>query len=91
MTALHHPHVLHGDKSPLLQPVPNWEENPKSKHNTNFLCQLIESWRRLVGSPSPPLPCPLTLNATSPLFWHTSRDSDPSTPWAAVPMYHLSF
>jgi len=31
-------------------------------------------------NPNPP---PQTLGATSPWFWNTSRDSDPTTPWAA--------
>jgi len=36
---------------------------------------------------------PLTtfLSATSLWLWSTTRDGDPTTPWAAVPMHHHSF
>jgi len=41
---------------------------------------------------STPSPCPPTtsLSATSPRFWNTSRDGDPTTPCAAVPLHHHS-
>ena len=41
---------------------------------------------------SSPPPCPLTTScsATSPQLWDASRDGDPTTPWAAVPLPHRS-
>jgi len=46
----------------------------------------------LVGAGGMPAPCPPTtsLSATSPRLWDTSRDGDPTTPWAAVPLSHHS-
>ena len=46
----------------------------------------------LVGAVGMPAPCPPTtsLSATSPQLWDTSRDGDPTTPWAAVPLPHRS-
>ena len=41
-----------------------------------------------------PIPlCPLTtsLSATSPWLWNSFRDSDHTTPWAAVPVHYCSF
>ena len=42
---------------------------------------------------STPSPCPPTtsLSATSPRFWNTSRDGDPTTLCAAVPLHHHCF
>ena len=40
-------------------------------------------WKRPLRSPSltprPPCPLPMSLSATSPRFWNTSRDGDPTT------------
>ena len=46
-----------------------------------------------IPQPNPPPPCPLptSLSATSPPFWSTSRDGDPTTPWTAVPAPVCSF
>ena len=41
-------------------------------------------------SPSPPCPLPTSLSATSPRLWDTSRDGDPTTPCATVPLPHRS-
>ena len=41
-----------------------------------------------------PIPlCPLTTSrsATSPWLWNSFRDSDHTTPWAAVPVHYCSF
>jgi len=32
------------------------------------------------------MPITTSLSATSPWLWNTSRDGDPTAPWAAVPM-----
>ena len=41
------------------------------------------------SNPSLPPACSLSasLSATSPQFWNTSWDGDPTTPWAAVPLH----
>ena len=36
---------------------------------------------------TPPCPLPTSLSATSPWLWNSPRDSDPTTPWAAVPPF----
>ena len=62
---------------------------------TDFTESLNRSgWKRALRSPTQPIPpCPLTtsLSATSPQFWNTSRDGDPTTPWAAMPVPYCSF
>ena len=41
--------------------------------------------------PTLTMPTAMSLSATSPWFWSTSRDGDPTTPWAAVPLPDHSF
>ena len=41
-------------------------------------------------NPTPPCPLPTSLSATSPRLWDTSRDGDPTTPCATVPLPHRS-
>ena len=59
-----------------------------------FWC-LIESLRlkktSKIPKSNPLCPLPTSLSATSPGFWSTSRDGDPTTPWAAVPLQHCSY
>ena len=42
------------------------------------------------SNPNPPSPRP-SVPRGSPQLWNTSRNSDPPTPWAAVPLRHHSF
>ena len=56
-------------------------------------CRAIDSFSLEETSqiPQPTHPnMPTSLSATSPWLRDTSRDSDPTTPWAAVSMHHCS-
>ena len=62
-------------------------------HRTTESCD-HKGWKSPLGSPTqptPPCPLPTSLSATSPWFWNTSRDGDPTTPRAAVPVPDCSF
>ena len=74
-------------------PASEWEDEDDNLRYLLILritesLRLEKSSQITKSNPSPPL---LTsLSATSPLFWNTSKDGDPTSPWAAVPLHHHS-
>jgi len=66
-----------GSKQPLPLPMRQLNGRIIKTRNTCYSNQV---------QPQPIPPCPLTmsLSTTSPLFWNTSRNGNPTLPWAAV-------
>eukprot|EP00076_Gallus_gallus_P008310 XP_004936495.1 uncharacterized protein LOC101748431 [Gallus gallus] len=86
-------HWLLAGPSPSFQTSTQQLQTSYSFSQSHRMIKVEQTSEITKPNPSPPPPCPLptSFSATPPWLFNASRYSDPTTPWAAVPLHHHSF